>query len=154
MVKRAANIELTFVPFGGTGPAINALMGGHVTAVSADYPTTVPHLKSGTLRALVTAAANRIEALPDIPTFAEAGLGKHEDEIFYGLMAPAKTPADTVAQLSSWFTDAMKAPETKPKLANQGLFPSIRCGSEFGAYLRTLVDNYGRVIREANIKAE
>jgi len=152
--KRGANIESTYIPFGGTGPAINNLMGGHVAAVSADYPTTVPHLKSGALRALVTAAAKRIEALPDTPTFAEAGLGKHEDEIFYGLMAPAKTPPDTVNQLASWFTDAMNAAETKPKLANQGLFASIRCGSDFGAHLRALVDNYGRVIREANIKAE
>jgi len=152
--KRAANVDLTFVPFGGTGPANNNLMGGHVAAVSADYPTTVPHLRSGTLRALVTAAAKRIEPLPTVPTFAEAGLGKYEDEIFYGLMAPARTPPDMVKQLSSWFTDAMNAAETKPKLANQGLFASIRCGSDFGAHLRALVDNYGRVIREANIKAE
>jgi tripartite-type tricarboxylate transporter receptor subunit TctC len=152
--KRGANIDLTFVPFGGSAPAINNLMGGHVSAASADYPTLVPHLKSGALRALVTAAATRIESLPDVPTFAEAGLGKYEDEIFYGVMAPARTPPDTVKQLASWLTDAMDAAETKPKLAPQGLFASIRCGGEFGAYLRTLVDNYSRVIREANIKAE
>jgi tripartite-type tricarboxylate transporter receptor subunit TctC len=152
--KRGANIDLTYIPFGGTGPAINNLMGGHVAAVSADYPTTVSHLKSGALRALVTAAATRIEPLPDVPTFAEAGLGKYEDEICYGLMAPAKTAPDVVKQLSTWFTDAMNAAETKSKLANQGLFASIRCGGDFGAHLRTLVDNYGRVIREANIKAE
>ena len=152
--KRAANVELTYVPFGGTGPAINNLMGGHVVAVSADYPTTVPHLRSGALRPLVTAAAKRLEPLPDVPTFAEAGLGRYEDEIFYGVMAPAKTPDDTVRQLSGWLTDAMNAAETKPRLAPQGLFASIRCGSEFGAYLRTMVENYGRVVREANIKPE
>lgn len=154
VLKRAANVDLTYVPFGGAGPAVNNLLGGHVTAASADYPTLVPHLKSGALRPLVTAAAKRIDSVPDVPTFAEAGLGKYEDEIFYGVVAPAKTPADTVRQLSGWLTDAMNAAETKPRLAPQGLFASVRCGGEFGAYLHTLVENYGRVIREANIKAE
>ena len=81
-------------------------------------------------------------------------MGKYEDEIFYGYMAPAKTPAEPIKQLAGWFTDAMGAAEVKPKLAQQGLFTSIRCGGEFGSYLRTLVENYSRVIREANIKAE
>jgi tripartite-type tricarboxylate transporter receptor subunit TctC len=129
-------------------------LGGHVTAVSADYPTVVPYLKAGTVRALVTASPKRVEALPEVPTFAEAGLTRYEDEIFYGYMVPAKTSADAIKQLASWFIGAMSAAEVKPKLAQQGLFTLIRCGTDFAAYLRNRIDEYGRVVREANIKAE
>ena len=154
VLKRGANINLTYVPFGGTAPAVNTLMGGHVAMASGDYPTLVGHFKSGTLRPLLTASAKRVPEMPDVPTYAEAGLGKYEDEIFYGYMAPAKTPAAPIKQLADWFTAAMNAAETKPKLAQQGLFTSIRCGGDFGSYLGALVDNYGRVVREANIIAQ
>jgi len=152
--KRAANVDMTYVPFPGTPPAVNSLMGGHVTAVSADYPTVAPHLKSGALRGLVTANAKRVETMPDVPTFAEAGLVKYEAEIFYGIVAPPKTPPDQLALLTGWLSNALKAPEVKPKLDLQGLFPVGICGAEFGTYMRKLAEEYGRIIREANIKPE
>jgi tripartite-type tricarboxylate transporter receptor subunit TctC len=154
VMKRAANVNMTYVPYGGTAPSINALMGGHVSSVFADYPTVVSALKSGTLRGLLTSSPTRSEALPDVPTFAEAGLGKYEAEIFYGLVTPTKTPADMIAQLSSWFGTAMRAPEMKPKLVQQGLFESIKCGGDFTAILRTLLNDYTRVAAEANIKGQ
>ena len=154
VLKRAANINITYVPYAGTAPAINALMGGHVTAVFADYPTVVSQLKSGSLRGLATASAKRVEPLPDVPTLTETGVAKYEAEIFYGIVAPAKTPADALSQLSGWFSAALKTPEVQPKLAQQGLFPVGTCGAEFGAYMRKLGDEYSRVIREAGIKAE
>ena len=148
------DINVTYVPYAGTAPSINALLGGHVTAVFADYPTVVSQLQSGTLRGLVTTSRARVEALPDVPTFAETGVSKYEADIFYGYVAPAKTPAAMITQLSGWFSAALKAPENKPKLAKQGLFPVGICGAEFGAYMRKLGDEYGRIIRESNIKAE
>jgi tripartite-type tricarboxylate transporter receptor subunit TctC len=125
-----------------------------VTAVAADYPTVVPHLQSGNLRALVTASPARAEPLPDVPTFAESGLAPYEAEIFYGIVAPAKTPPDALTQLSGWFSAALKPAEMKPKLAKQGLLPVGTCGAKFGAYLRKQGDEYSRIIREANIKPE
>jgi tripartite-type tricarboxylate transporter receptor subunit TctC len=154
VLKRATNIDITYVPYAGTAPSINALLGGHVTAVFADYPTVVSQLQSGTLRGLVTTSRARVEALPDVPTFAETGVTSYEADIFYGYVAPAKTPPETISQLSGWFSAALKAPETKPKLAKQGLFPVGICDAEFGAYMRKLGDEYGRIIRESNIKAE
>jgi len=151
VLKRAANINITYVPYGGTAPAINALMGNHVAAVWADYPTVVSQLKSGTLRGLVTTSKARIETLPDVPTLGETGISKYVAEIFYGIVAPAKTPTDALNRLSGAFSSALKAPDMKPKLAQQGLFPVGMCGAEFGAYLRRQVDEYSRVIREANI---
>jgi len=154
VVKRAADVNMTYVPYGGSAPAINALLGGHVTSVFADYPTIVNQLKSGALRALVTTSPARAEMLPEVPTLTETGLSKYEAEIFYGLVAPAKTPGETLAQLSGALKGALEAPEMKPKLAQQGLLPVGRCGAEFGAYMRKQVDEYGRVVRDSNIKAE
>jgi tripartite-type tricarboxylate transporter receptor subunit TctC len=151
VLKRAANITITYVPYGGTAPAINALMGNHVAAVWADYPTVVSQLQSGTLRGLVTTSQARIETLPDVPTLGETGISRYEADIFYGIVAPAKTPPDMLNRLSGWFSSALKASDMKPKLAQQGLFPVGTCGAEFGAYLRRQVDEYTRIIREANI---
>ena len=151
VLKRAANLNITYVPYGGTAPAINALMGNHVAAVWADYPTVVSQLQAGTLRGLVTTSKARIETLPDVPTLGETGISKYVAEIFYGIVAPAKTPTDALNRLSGAFSSALKAPDMKPKLAQQGLFPVGMCGAEFGAYLRRQVEEYSRVIREANI---
>src|SRR5262249_53641747 len=144
VLKRAANISITYVPYRGTAPAINALMGNHVAAVWADYPTVVSQLQSGTLRGLITTSHARIETLPDVPTLGETGISKYEAEIFYGVVAPAKTPSDVLNRLSGWFSSALKAADMKPKLAQQGLFPVGMCGAEFGAYLRRQVDEYSR----------
>jgi tripartite-type tricarboxylate transporter receptor subunit TctC len=151
VLKRAANINVTYVPYGGTAPAVNALMGNHVAAVWADYPTVVSQLDSGTLRGLVTTSRARVEALPNVPTLGETGISNYEADIFYGIVAPAKTPPEALTQLSGWFSSAVKAPDMKPKLAQQGLFPVGTCGAEFGAYLRRQGEEYSRIIREANI---
>jgi tripartite-type tricarboxylate transporter receptor subunit TctC len=151
VLKRAANINVTYVPYGGTAPAVNALMGNHVAAVWADHPTVVSQLDSGTLRGLVTTSRARVEALPNVPTLGETGISNYEADIFYGIVAPAKTPPEALAQLSGWFSSAVKAPDMKPKLAQQGLFPVGTCGAEFGAYLRRQGEEYSRIIPEANI---
>src|SRR6266550_1802372 len=151
VLKRAANINVTYVPYGGTAPAINALMGDHVAAVWADYPTVVSQLDSGTLRGLVTTSRARVEALPDVPTLTETGISSYEADIFYGIVAPAKTPPEMVNRLSAGLIGALKASDMKPKLAQQGLFPVGICGAEFGAYLQRMVEDYTRIIREANI---
>jgi tripartite-type tricarboxylate transporter receptor subunit TctC len=154
ILKRAAGINMIYVPYAGNAPAINALLGGHLTSVYADYPTVVEQLKAGTLRALATAAGARVEPLPDVPTIAESGFKDYDLDIWYGLVAPAKTPRDALSQLAAWSSAAITAPEMKPKLALQGLYPVATCGTEFGAHLRKQYDDYERVIREANIKAE
>jgi tripartite-type tricarboxylate transporter receptor subunit TctC len=144
---------INYVPYGGTAPSINALMGGHVQAVWADYPTVVSQLGGGTLRGLVTTSPKRVPNLPDVPTLTETGIAKYEAEIFYGLVAPAKTPGAEVRQLAEWFSAALKAPEVQPKLAQQGLFPVNSCGAPFGEFLRAITADYERVIQEAGIKA-
>jgi tripartite-type tricarboxylate transporter receptor subunit TctC len=106
------------------------------------------------LRALATGSRTRIESLPKVPTVAESGYTDYEIDVWLGVVAPAKTPKETVSRLAGWFTAATQVPEVKAKLIGQGLYPVGTCGAEFGALLRKQYDEYGRVIREANIKAE
>jgi tripartite-type tricarboxylate transporter receptor subunit TctC len=154
MLKRAANVQMTYVPFPGNAPTVNAVLGGHVTAGIANYADVVGHLKAGTLRALATPSPTRIESLPEVPTVAESGHKEFEYEVWFGMFAPVRTPKETISQLSGWFVAAMQVPEVMEKLAVQGLYPVGTCGAEFAAGLRRQYNDYGRIIREANIKAE
>jgi tripartite-type tricarboxylate transporter receptor subunit TctC len=154
MLKRAANVDIMFVPYPGTAPAINALLGGHVTSAFSSYASLSEQVKAGKLRALATATPTRIEPLADVPTGAESGYRDFEADLWDGVVAPANTPKETIAEIIGWFTMALREPETKRKLVAQGLFPVGTCGADFGALIRKQYDDYGRVIRESNIKAE
>ena len=153
VLKRAAKVDITFVPYLGNAPAISALMGQHVTSALTGYTVVAEQLKSGKLRALASATRTRSELLPDVPTVAESGYKDYEVDFWNGLVAPAKTPKATTSQLADWFTTALHVPEIKAKLLAQGLFPVGTCGADFAAHLRRQFDEYGRVIREANIRA-
>jgi tripartite-type tricarboxylate transporter receptor subunit TctC len=154
MLKREADVDLTYVPYPGDPPAISALLGEHVTSVFANYATVSEHLSAGKLRTLATGSRTRIEPLPELPTFAESGYKDYEVENWFGVVAPAKTPKETISQLIGRYTKALQVSEVKAKLAVQGLFPVAMCGADFAAHIRKQHEEYGRVIREANIKAE
>jgi tripartite-type tricarboxylate transporter receptor subunit TctC len=94
MLKRISNVNMTFLPYPGVAPAINALLGEHVTSVFATYSTASEQLKAGKLRALATAASARIELLPDVPTVAEAGYKDYELDYWLGILAPIATPKE------------------------------------------------------------
>jgi tripartite-type tricarboxylate transporter receptor subunit TctC len=153
-LKLRAKADIIFVPYPGYSPGIEALLGSHVTAALADYSSLVEHIKAGKLRALATTMPARIEQLPDVPTVAESGYKDFVAEFFVGLIAPAKTPKDAVSQIGAMFTAAMQPPDIKAKLAALGLFPNGTCGADFAGILRKDYEEYGRVIREANIKME
>ena len=152
--KRAAKVDMIFVPYPGGAPASNALLGEHVTSVMVTYPVVGEYIKAGKLRALATTLRTRIELLPEVPTVAESGYSNYEVDSWFGLLAPAKTPKATTLQLADWFTAAMGVPEVKSKLVPQGLFPVGVCGTDFGAFIRKEYDKYGRAIRESNIRAQ
>src|SRR5262245_39743746 len=152
--KRAANVSIAFVPFPGNAPTVNAVLGGHVSVGIGNYADLVGHFQAGKLRALATVTATRLDPMPDLPTVAEAGYKEFEYVTWFGILAPAKTPDPTVTQLSEWFAAARQAEEVKAKLVVQGLYPMHGCGAEFAAFMRKEYEKWGRVIREANIKAE
>jgi tripartite-type tricarboxylate transporter receptor subunit TctC len=162
-LKRAAKVDWTYVPYqAGDPPAVAALLGGHVTAVLATYSGVMEQVKSGTLRPLAVTERGRIAALPSVPTIAESGYAGFVESAYkdfeasgwLGVVAPAKTSNEVIAHLSTLFVSALKASEVTSKLLPQGLYPVGTCGADFGSYIRKQHEEYGRIIREANIKVE
>lgn len=154
LLKREARVDMTFVPFSGTPQAINSLLGEHVTSVLAGYPDVIEQVKSGQLRALAVASLSRIDTLSDVPTVAESGYKDYEADLWYGVVAPAHARGVTIARLIDQFATALNAPKVKTELAAQGIFSSGRCGAEFGTLLRKQYEDYGRLIRQANMRVD
>jgi tripartite-type tricarboxylate transporter receptor subunit TctC len=154
MLKRAAKVDMTFVPYPGNAPALNAVLGQQVTAMFGTYSNVAGSLKAGTLRALAVASPTRAEPLPDIPTVAETGFKDFDVDVWFGAFAPAKTPKEMLSRLAGWFSTATQAAEVKEKLVVQGIYPGGPCGADFAAFVRKQYEGYSRVISEANIKVE
>jgi tripartite-type tricarboxylate transporter receptor subunit TctC len=152
--KRVTKADLIFVPYAGGAPVVNALLGQQVAAGVVNYSEAVEQIKAGKLRAIATASSKRIKPLPDVPTIAESGYPGYESEVWLGLLAPAKTPETNIAQLIAWFTAAMKAPAVETKLLPLGLYPAVVCGNKFSAFVKQKIDEYARIIHDANIKVE
>lgn len=154
MLKRSADVNITFVPYSGNPAAVNALLGGHVTAVFSNYENVIDQLNAGKLRALATGSGTRIESLPQVPTVSETGYKDYEADNWFGLVAPSKTPREIISQFAELSKAAMLAPEVKTKLVEMALYPVGMCGADFAAHLRKEYEKYGRLIREGNLKAQ
>ena len=144
-LKQAAKADITFVPFNGNGPSINALLGGHVTSTFNSYSSISGQLKAGWLRPLAVASKTRIPPLPDVPTVTEWGSRTTRSRPGR-VYAPARQRRrDAIRDLLS---AALKAPEVKQKLAVQELYPMGLCGGDFAAFLRKQQEDYGHAIRK------
>ena len=154
MLKRAAKVDITFVPYPGNAPALNAVLGQQVTSMFATLSNVSEYLKAGSLRALAVGNRARAQPLPDVPTVAEGGYGDFDIDAWFGAFAPAATPEPAINEVEHLFTTALDDAAVKEKLSAQGLFPTVACGNDFAAYLRKQNDTYSRIITEANIKAE
>jgi len=153
-LNRDAGMKMGFVPFAGTNQSATAVIGGHVTATIVDYPVAAGHLQAGSLRALATGSRTRMEWLPEVPTLAELGYKDLDLDLWYGLFAPKATPKTLVDQLADWFSTSVSRPEVRSRLFAQGIKAGGQCGAPFAAFLRKQYDEYGRIVRDANIKAE
>jgi tripartite-type tricarboxylate transporter receptor subunit TctC len=154
MLKHTAGVKMTYVPYHGSTSAVDALLGGYVTAVLASYPNLIAHIETGQLRALATTSSITIKQLPNVPTIAESGLRNYGSDIWFGVVAPTSTPAAIVSQLANWFIAALESPEVHSKLEAQGLSSVGICGAAFGAFIRQQYDESGRAIRESDITLE
>lgn len=118
-----AGTDLQHIPYKGTGPALNDLLGGQVGMSFTDVLTALPYVKAGKLRALGMASAARSQALPEVPTIAEQGLKGYDVSVFFGIVAPAGTPGDRVKMLNRAFAEVLASPKIKQQFAAQGLEP-------------------------------
>ena len=153
-LKKLAKADLTYVPYPGGATPTNALLGNHITAAVLNWSEIGQQITSGSARALATMAAQRIEPLPDLPTVSESGYSGFETDVWFGVVAPARTPQETVSQLIDWFRAAVLAPAVKTKLTELALYPNPKCGAEFGAHLRHQAELYTQLIHELGFQTE
>ncbi|MCX7135809.1 MAG: tripartite tricarboxylate transporter substrate binding protein [Proteobacteria bacterium] len=149
-----AGIELNHVPFKGGGPAAVALLGGEVDMMVNDLAPVLVHMKSGRLRALAVAGAQRSALLPELQTFAEAGLPGVESASWCGLVAPLKTPQPVIARLSADLAKIVASPEYRDRLANVGMEPMSSTSQQFAAYMRSEMARWSKVAKAANVQLD
>lgn len=153
LFARAAGISLTHVPYKGGAPAINDVLGGQVGLVAVNAVEVLPHVKAGRLKVLAALSAERVSTLPDAPTIAESGYPGFEASVWHAFIAPRGTPQAVVDRLNAEIHKALAAPDVKERLANLGAVVSPTTPQELAAMVRAEHERYGRLIREANIKA-
>ncbi len=153
MFKRAAAIDMTYVPYNGGAPAVNAVIGGHIAAVAANMSEVHSQIDAGLIRALATSAGKRIPAAPDLPTAREAGLD-FDMASWHGVALPAKAAPDVVARIEKMFMTALNAPDLRAKLAQNQYVPTGICGAPVAAFLRDQTQTIATIAREAGIKLE
>jgi tripartite-type tricarboxylate transporter receptor subunit TctC len=152
LLKSAAQIDVVHVPYSGAAPAVNDLIVARTQMMFADIPVLLPHVQSGALRALAVGSAARAASLPDVPTLKEAGLPAVQAENWYGLVAPAATPAPVVARLHGAFTAALTADEVRQKLAPQGAELIGDSPESFAAYIDAETKKWAEVVRVSGAK--
>jgi tripartite-type tricarboxylate transporter receptor subunit TctC len=154
MFKLSQGVDLVHVPFNGSGPAIQSALAGHTPIVFAAITPAVALIKEGKLRALAVTSPRRSSVLPEVPTLAEAGLPDQEVEVPQGVFVPAGTPKQIIDQLNREIGNAMAQSDVKAKLAAIGFEAVVNTPEEFAARIKIEIPRWGKVIRDANIKAE
>lgn len=152
LLKRDAKIDMTYVPYPGSPPAMNATLAGTITAVMANYSDLKGQIDAGTLRPIAVLMKTRVDALPNVPTLAENGFNDLDASVWFSFVAPAKTPKEVLAQLTQYISDAVKAPVVAERLKAQGMFVKLFCGSEFGSFLADQKNKYTEFTRAFDIK--
>jgi tripartite-type tricarboxylate transporter receptor subunit TctC len=154
LFKSLAKVNLTTVPYKGAAPAITDLLGGRIQVMFTTVASAAPLIAAGQLRALAVTSAERSPAFPDIPTVAEAGVPGYSAESWYGLYAPAKTPADSIDRLNKSAGAAVQSEAFKKLGVNEGLVLVAAEPAELDRYVRGEEERWRKVIRDANIKVE
>jgi tripartite-type tricarboxylate transporter receptor subunit TctC len=154
LFKQAASIDVVHVPYKGSAPAAAAILAGDTQMLFGGLVSSLPHVRTGKLRALAVTAPKRMEAAPDVPTLAELGYQGVEPSSWYGLFAPAGTPAAIVQRLNREVVAFSAQPDYREQLRNQGQEATPSTPEELARFVKTEFDKYARVIRAANIKAD
>jgi tripartite-type tricarboxylate transporter receptor subunit TctC len=154
LFKTVAGVDLVHVPYKGGGPAVSDLAGGQVQVCFEGLPSLLPHIKSGKVRALAITGAKRDPALPEVPTFAEAGLPGYDANFWNGLVAPAGTPAEVIARLNSVLVQALATPEVHAALVRLGLEAAGTTPQQFGDFIAAEIDKWARVVKASGAKID
>jgi tripartite-type tricarboxylate transporter receptor subunit TctC len=154
LFSQMADIKLVEVPYKGSGPAAVDVLGGQLPLAVVDLPASLQQIKAGKLIAFAVTSPQRLPTLPDVPTASEAGLAGYDSTGWFGVVAPAGTPAAVVARLNAEITAALNDPQIQASMRNLGVEPAPGRPEAFEAYIRSETQKWGRVIKQANIKLE
>jgi len=154
LFRSTAGIQLTHVPYKGSPPAYTDLFSGNLQLMFDAIPAVLPHAKSGKLRALAVGSAARSPFLPDVPTVAESGYPGFEAVGWIGIAAPAKTPEAILDKINGEIAKILATADAKERLASLGVSPAADSRTHFTAFVRSEIAKWGKLIRDANIKAD
>lgn len=154
MFKDAANVDVLHVPYKGGAPAITDLIGERITFMPINPLEVLPHIKAGTLRPLAVASSHRSELLPEVPTSKEEGLPNFTASVWWGLVAPARTPAPVIKQLNAAANAALADPDVRKQLGQLGVTIVSGTPDQFGQFVRNETTTWNNVIRKAGITAD
>jgi tripartite-type tricarboxylate transporter receptor subunit TctC len=154
LFRALTQVNLIHVPYKGNGAAITDLIGGQVQLCMCTLPSVFPHAKSGRLRAVAVTTARRTAAAPEIPTVAESGVPEYEMSQWYGLLAPAGTPAAAIDRLNAEVGKALRHPETRSRLQAEGAEPAPSSPQEFGTFFKAEISKWTRIVQKAGIRPE
>jgi tripartite-type tricarboxylate transporter receptor subunit TctC len=149
-----AGIQLTHVPYRGTGPALTDLIGGHVAIYFSSLPSAVGIAREGKVRAIAVTGSKRSDVFPDVPTVAEAALPGYEAVLHYGIVAPAGTPRPIVDKLNAALREALASPDTRERMAKDGTEPLPSTPDEYAADIDREETKWSAIVRKSGAKVE
>lgn len=154
LFKHMAGVDIQHVAYRGSAPAVNDLLGNHIAVMFDNMPSAIGHVKSGKLRPLAVTTPKRSPALPDVPTIAEAGVPGYEATSWFGLLAPAKTPAPVIAKLNASILKALADPDVKKQLMEQGAEPHPETPEQFAEFIGAETAKWGKIVKQSGATAQ
>jgi tripartite-type tricarboxylate transporter receptor subunit TctC len=154
LLKRMTGIDIVHVPYKGAAPAMNDLIAGHIPMMFDNMPAVLPQVQGGSVRAIAVAGAQRASALPDVPTVAEQGIAGFEAFAWFGMVAPASTPASVLGTLQREVATILKMPDAQKRFAELGADPGTVVGADFGKFLTEDSAKWTKIIQASGATAE
>jgi tripartite-type tricarboxylate transporter receptor subunit TctC len=154
LLRSMADLQMTHVPYKGSAPAITDIMGGHIDCGFSTMTSAIQYIKSGRLKALAVSTSKRSAALPDLPTIAEAGVPGYDSTNAVGILAPAKTPRQTVARLNAEIVRILGMREVRERLSSLGTDPAGGTPAEFRAFIESEIEKWARVVKSAGMEVQ
>jgi tripartite-type tricarboxylate transporter receptor subunit TctC len=154
MFDSAAGVKMTHVPYKGAGPALADLIGGQVQVSFTSMPSVIGHIKGGKLRAIAVTSGARSDTMPELPTLAESGLPGFDVNPWFGLLAPAATPAAIVGQLNREINELLASTDVRARFASQGAVPLATSPAEFAALLKQDIEKWAKVVKDSGAKID
>ncbi|MGZ5120156.1 MAG: Bug family tripartite tricarboxylate transporter substrate binding protein [Burkholderiales bacterium] len=154
LLSMMTGVQLTHVAYKGTAPAVNELVGGHIPLMISSMLATLPHVRSGKLKIIALTTGKRSQAIPEVPTIAESGVPGYDATLWYGILAPARTPDAIIKRMNAELATTLKSADVAEKLSTQAVEPHQTSPEQFASLIRDELAKWSKVIRASGVKAD